>query len=99
MMDLDFRFTAKLWVYPGKAAWFLVTLPKDIGEQIKFFHGAHKGFGSVEIKAYLGGSEWKTSLFPDKSSGSYILPIKAEIRKAEGLEADDDLDLRIVVIT
>ncbi|HEY4473963.1 MAG TPA: DUF1905 domain-containing protein [Candidatus Paceibacterota bacterium] len=28
---------------------------------------------------------WNTSIFPDKKSGSYLLPLKAKIRKAENI--------------
>ena len=44
-----------------------------------------KGFGSVKVKVKLGDSEWRTSLFPDKTRDSYLLPIKVSVRKAEGL--------------
>ncbi|MEK9860644.1 MAG: DUF1905 domain-containing protein [Alphaproteobacteria bacterium] len=37
----------------------------------------------------IGASAWKTSIFPDSGSGSFVLPIKKEIRKAEGLAAGD----------
>lgn len=98
-MDLDFTFSEPLWAYPGKSAWFFVTVPKDVAEQIKFFQGKHTGFGSVEVKVYVGNSAWKTSLFPDKKSGSYLLPVKSEIRKAENLQSRDVINLRLVVLT
>jgi hypothetical protein len=37
----------------------------------------------------LSASAWKTSIFPDSGSGSFVLPIKKEIRNAEGLAAGD----------
>ena len=44
------------------------------------------GFGSVRVEATIGGSTWRTSIFP--SDDAYILPIKKAVREAEGLELD-----------
>ena len=45
------------------------------------------GFGSVRVKARIGKTHWDTSVFPDKASKSYLLPVKASVRKAEKLAA------------
>jgi SOS-response transcriptional repressor LexA len=91
---MDFTFKSKLWRWQGNApaAWHFITLPEEIGAQIKFMIGKAKGFGSVRVKAVIGESNWKTSLFPDKKSGSFLLPVKAEVRKAAGI-ADGDIIL------
>ena len=39
----------------------------------------------IRVKAAIGKSTWSTSVFPDAKSGSFLLPIKADIRKAEKL--------------
>jgi Domain of unknown function (DUF1905) len=80
-------FTNALWRWTGDApaAWHFITLPEDAAGQVRFVTGKARGFGSVRVKAMIGKSAWKTSLFPDKKSKSYLLPVKADIRKAEGL--------------
>ena len=71
-------------MYQGKGAWYFVTLPRDESEQIKFFAGhISGGFGSIPVIATIGKTSWKTSIFPYKKAGGYILPLKAEIRKKE----------------
>jgi hypothetical protein len=84
---MTLQFTGKLWRWKGDApaAWHFITLPEEIGAQVKFFTGKSKGFGSIRVAVKVGGTRWKTSLFPDKKSGSYLLPVKADVRKAEGL--------------
>jgi Domain of unknown function (DUF1905) len=84
-------------MYPGKAAWYFVTLPDDMSAQIKFFAGKAKGFGSVRVKAIVGGSSWKTSVFPESNSASYLLPVKAQIRQAESLRAGDKVRVQIAL--
>ncbi len=85
MPQSEFLFSATLWKYKGSAPWYFVTVPKDIGLKIRP-HAPKVGFGSVRVHAAIGDTRWKTSLFPDKASGSYLLPIKADVRKRESLE-------------
>jgi hypothetical protein len=46
--------------------------------------GKRRGFGSVKVTVRVGGSEWRTSVFPQKSGG-WFLPVKKAIRRAEEL--------------
>lgn len=78
------EFKSKVRVYPGAAAWYFVTLPKTIAREIDFEHGHHKaGFGSLRVKVTIGSTSWQTSIFTDTKSNSYMLPLKAEVRKAK----------------
>ena len=93
----SFTFDAELWLYPtAKAAWCFVTLPRDIGEQLKFFHPHTGGFGSIKVAAKIGATEWHTSIFPDRRSGSYLLPVKAAVRDKEGIKVGDSVSVTIV---
>jgi hypothetical protein len=47
--------------------------------------GKRRGFGSVRVTVRVGGSEWQTSVFPQKG-GTWFLPVKVAVRRAEGLE-------------
>jgi hypothetical protein len=83
MNSIEFKFLSEVWIYPGKAAWYFVTLPEDIAAEIKFFTGKKIGFGTIRVFARIGNTSWKTSIFPDSKSNSYLLPIKADVRKKE----------------
>jgi hypothetical protein len=86
MSDLNLAFTAKLWMYQGQGAWFFVTLPKKESGVIKHLSASkRRGWGSVPVRATIGKTSWKTSIFPDSKAGAYLLPIKADIRKKENL--------------
>ena len=113
MIDLDLDFTAELWVYPGSndsgstgahstnayntSAWHFVTLPGDIADQIKFVRQKQPGFGTVRVKVRIGAMQWQTSLFPDKASNGFLLPIKAAVRRNENLAVGDSLSVSIAV--
>ncbi len=81
---------AKVWVYPGMAGWHFVTVPKKQSGNIKrVFGDIKRGWGSLPVMATIGKTTWKTSIFPDKKRGAYLLPIKAEVRKKEDIMHDD----------
>ena len=77
-----------MWEYEGPAAWFFVSLPHDVADEIaEAFEGRANGFGSVRVEVRIGSTTWATSIFPDKKNATYVLPVKKEVRRAEGLEA------------
>ncbi|MBL4807625.1 MAG: DUF1905 domain-containing protein [Rhodobacteraceae bacterium] len=97
--DLSFTFTAALWLYPGKEAWHFVTVPKALSEEIKLFTSTNKtAWGSVRVAVQIGQSQWNTSLFPDKKSGCYFLPLKAAVRKKEKISTNDEVSIQLDVL-
>lgn len=77
-------------MYDGPSAWFFVTIPRDVSADIKEESSRVKvAWGSVPVVASVGETVWNTSLFPDKKSGGYLLPLRADIRKKEGIVAGD----------
>jgi hypothetical protein len=91
MAKQSYTMKEKVWLYPGDmAAWHFITLTKSIGKEIKETRGKlARGFGSLPVEVAIGKTTWKTSIFPDKYSGSYILPVKAKVRKVEEIDVDD----------
>ena len=91
--------TEKVWLYPGESAnWHFVTLTKKVGQEIKENFGkTARGFGSLPVEVTIGTTVFKTSIFPDKRLGSYLLPLKAKVRKIEDIEADEPVTFTIKV--
>ena len=96
-MDMIVRFSGTLWEYPGDAPWYFITLPIEDSDDILDAIPERRGFGSVRVSVAIGASRWQTSVFPDKALGSFVLPVKREIREREGLSPGDaaDVELRI----
>ena len=83
---MEYKFTDKIWLYTGNGAWHFITLPKGISDEIKQNFGQErKGWGSIRVTVSIDSYRWQTSIFPDKKSGAYILPVKVEARKVAGL--------------
>lgn len=73
-------------------AWHFVYVDKATSEKIRVaYKGPRRGFGSVKVEAKIGKTTWNTSIFPDKRSGCYLLPLKAKVRYEEGVEAGETI--------
>lgn len=99
MRPTRFSFSGNVWLYPSNAgAWHFVTVPKNISTSIsERFGKVKRGWGSLPIEAKIGKTVWKTSIFPDSKSGTYILPLKALVRKSEGIFQDDAVSLTFTI--
>ena len=94
-----FEFTAPLWRYPGEGGWHFVSLPPEIGDDITgVTAGIRAGFGSVRVAVTIGTTSWRTSIFPDSKTGTYLLPVKKEVRDAEKLQTGDDVRARVQIV-
>lgn len=94
---MSYRFEGKLWRWTGDApaSWIFITLPADIAFAIKCASENRRAWGSVAVQARIGVTAWRTSLFPDKASGGYLLPVKAAVRKAENLGEGDVTEVEV----
>ncbi|SKB26782.1 DUF1905 domain-containing protein [Sphingopyxis flava] len=86
--------TAPLWRWQSATApgaWYFVTIEGEPADRVRLaaisgqWLDRRRGFGSARVEARIGGSSWTTSVFPHRESGGWLLPVKAAIRKAEGL--------------
>ncbi|MEA5558049.1 DUF1905 domain-containing protein [Nodularia spumigena] len=86
-MEATFEFSGRLFEWDARddSSWVFVTLPFDVAEDIRDMDLPRRGFGSVRVRVRCGTSEWRTSVFPDSGSGSYVLPLKKAVRTKEKL--------------
>ena len=72
------------------AAWCFLPVSKKETKIIREKYGAHaRGFGSLPVTAKINKVSWQTSICYDGRSESYLLPLKAVIRrKADIAECD-----------
>ena len=99
--------TATLWIWTtdkAPASWHFLTIDGDAGEAIQALvlmrrleFGRKRGWGSMKVRATIGDTSWETSIFPAKDVGGWLLPVKASVRKAEGLVAGDEVTVALEV--
>lgn len=83
----EYSFQSELWKNQGKGGWHFITLPKQLSKKIRRNHGfSEEGWGRLKTIAKTGSSTWNTSVWFDKKIESYLLPLKASIRKKESLK-------------
>ena len=98
-MSERITFTGPLWRWTGgtNGTCHFVTIDGAAGEALaatalmqRLETGRRAGFGSLKVTAQVGKSSFSTSVFPSKDAG-WMLPVKAAIRKAEGLAEGDSV--------
>ena len=93
--------TGEVWQWRASAApggWFFLTIEGQAAAEVRYAAlGRTGGFGSVKVTARIGGTEWQTSLFPHRESGGFLLPLKAEVRRREAIEAGQRVTVRLAV--
>lgn len=94
-----YEFDAELWLHAGEAAWYFVTVPEDVSDDIEARTvDESRGFGSVRVRVSVGATTWSTSVFPDSKRGAYILPVKKSVRKAEGIDDGDVVSIALELV-
>lgn len=93
---MDIEFDGEIWFWRGPAPWYFVTIPEAHSREIKAISSlVTYGWGVIPVRVQVGKTEWTTSLFP--KDDLYLVPIRANVRKAEKLEEGDVVTLRLIV--
>ena len=100
MERMKYEFSAKPYQYSSSeemCGWTFVSLPKELATEIRAgFKYLEEGWGRMKVTAKLGGSEWQTAIWFDTKQDTYLLPLKAKIRKQENVMLDEDV--RIIIL-
>lgn len=96
-MDIEFSGNVHRWV--NNQSIYLVSVPKELSDEIKeISEGLTNGWGSLKVEAQIDATIWRTSIFPDSKSGLFDLPLKAEVRKKNNLEAGSLVKVHLNVL-
>ena len=99
--------TTRLWIWTtdkAPASWHFLTIDGEVAKAIhalalmrRIEGGRKRGWGSMKVRATVGDTSWDTSIFPAKDMGGWLLPVKASVRKSEGLVAGDLVAMKVTV--
>jgi len=93
---MNVEFTGKIYYWRGPAPYYFISVPDEQSAQLRAVSKVVTyGWGMIPVVACIGGSEWKTSLFP--KDGHYIVPMKNSVRKSENLVEGDEITLQLQV--
>lgn len=80
--------------------WYFVDVPLEYSHEIHEWADARprSGFGAVKVRARVGVTSWSTSIFPASAEGSYSLVLNARVRRAEGVDFGDEVEVEVEIV-
>jgi hypothetical protein len=92
----EIRFDTEVMRFDAPGGWHCVFLPPDAVAEARFF-GRANALGAIAVRARIGAAEIKTALFPDKRRDSFLLPLKASLRRSENIKKGDRITVTLLV--
>lgn len=93
---IKYEFAAEPWQYSAPGGWYFISVPENVSKEImENLKWQEEGWGRLKITAEIGSSQWKTSIWFDTKRNTYLLPLKADIRKKENIEIRKNIDVII----
>ncbi|MEO5652589.1 MAG: DUF1905 domain-containing protein [Marmoricola sp.] len=86
MPAMDFQFEGQVVEWRGPAPFYFLRIPEEESADIKFAAKGIEYWGQVPVLVRINDTEFATALFP--KDGGYLLPLKAAVRKAAGIDVD-----------
>jgi len=95
---ISYTFKAKVWQFQGASGWHFVSLPKRFSREIrKVLQMEEEGWGRLRSTARINQTEWQTAVWFDTRLGTYLLPVRAEVRKSEGIRAGALINVTLII--
>ena len=83
---IQYQFSAEVWQHSGPGGWHFIALPEAMSTEIRSLLGQEEeGWGRLKAIAVIGTSQWETAVWFDTKKNTYLLPLKADIRKKENI--------------
>ncbi len=93
---IKYEFAAETWQYSAPGGWYFISVPENVSMEIREnLKWQEEGWGRLKITAEIGSSQWKTSIWFDTKRNTYLLPLKADIRKKENIESGKNINVII----
>jgi len=91
---VEFSFSGSVWEWRGPAPYHFVSVPSAIASEIKELASAVTyGWGMIPVSGKIGSTSFSTSLWA--KNGTYAVPLKDAVRKAEGISLGDMVSVKL----
>jgi hypothetical protein len=91
---MDLEFTGEIIHWRGPAPFHFVAVPDEESAAIEAVSSlVTYGWGAIPVKARIGRTDFKTSLFP--KGDRYLVPVKDAVRRAEQLMLGDPVTVHL----
>ena len=89
-------FTAEIFYWRGPSPFHFVAVPEAESAELQAISSlVTYGWGMIPVTARIGSTEFTTSLWPKE--GTYYLPLKDAVRRAERIGLGDRVTVRLQV--
>ena len=93
---MHLEFSGEVFEWRGPAPHHFVRVPEDESAEIDEVKTAVTyGWGVIPVEVRMGSTTWSTSLFP--KDGGYLVPLRADARRAENVGLGDVVGLRLTL--
>ena len=90
----SFGFEAEIIHWRGPPPYLFAPIPDDHVGEIRYAGRlASYGWGVIPVEAEIGGTVFRTSLFP--RDGTYLLPIKTAVQRSAGVALGDKVHVLV----
>ncbi|MCW2784926.1 MAG: hypothetical protein JWP74_1443 [Marmoricola sp.] len=93
---MDLRFAGEVFSWRGPAPHHFVAVPEDgcsaldaVAPMVSY------GWGMIPATVRIGTTSWTTSLWP--RDAGYVVPLKAAVRGAEGIDLGDTVTVLLTI--
>jgi hypothetical protein len=84
MAAMEWSVTAEVIEWRGPAPYYYLPMNPDDSARFKLEASGLEYWGQVAVEVVVGETTFTTAVFP--KDGRYLVPLRAAIRKAEGIE-------------
>lgn len=84
MVVMEWTVTGEIVEWRGPAPYYFLPLDEDDSADFKIEAAGLEYWGQVAVIVTIGDTTFKTAVFP--KDGRYLVPLRAAVRQAEGLE-------------
>ena len=90
----EISFSGAIFEWRGPSPFYFIEIPAAQSAKIKERAAQLTyGWGVIPVTGVVGQTEFTTSLIP--KDGIYLLPIKNVVRLGEGLEVDQEVNIKL----
>jgi hypothetical protein len=91
---MELEFSGDVFEWRGPAPFHFVMVPDEESAEIQATAAlVTYGWGMIPVEARVGSTDFATSLFA--KDGGYVVPLKADVRRAEGINVGDTVTIRL----
>jgi hypothetical protein len=92
----EISFSGAIFEWRGPSPFYFIEIPAAQSAKIKERAAQLTyGWGVIPVTGVVGQTEFTTSLIP--KDGIYLLPIKNVVRLGEGLEVDQEVNVKLTL--